>query len=144
MVMGKRPIAARYLTSWFPLDVLSVFPFDAIISRFSMADSNEVGVVTLLKSARLVKAAKVLRLLKVVKLLRLMRLPRLFSRLEQLLSRSLLNLIMLLGAALLLCNVVACSFYYVSAHFLVCPSEHLMPLHQMNNVRSIWLYDAAV
>jgi hypothetical protein len=78
-----------------------------------------VGVVTLLKSARLVKAAKVLRLLKVVRLLRLMRLPRLFSRLEQLLSRSLLNLIMLLGAALLLCNVVACTFYYVSAHFLV-------------------------
>ena len=73
-VADRRMIAKTYLKGWFPLDLISVVPFDAI--------GKAVPVVSNLQALRM------LRLLKLLKLLRLIRAQRVFQRWEDSISIS--------------------------------------------------------
>ena len=52
-------IAKRYLTTWFPLDVITIIPFDVVSLAGALPPSSKS--VKLLRVARLFKLAKVLR-----------------------------------------------------------------------------------
>jgi len=66
----QRYIACRYLKSWFPLDIISLIPFD-FISFVSASDS--------ISQAKAIKLVRLLRLLKLVRLCRTLRLFRHFE-----------------------------------------------------------------
>merc|ERR1740121_2499028 len=70
MECRQRAIAYHYLTTWFPVDFLSVVPFDLISVLSQRGQFNRV------------KAVKVIRLLRLVKLMRIVRASRLFRRFE--------------------------------------------------------------
>lgn len=63
-------VVKRYLRTWFPIDVMCIFPFDAV-ALFSQS-----------KEMQKIKAVKVLRVLGLLKLGRLFRASRLFRRFE--------------------------------------------------------------
>lgn len=63
-------IASRYLTGWFPIDFVSILPFDLLSI---VMDSN---------SLQQLKVVRVIRLLRLIKLLRVLRSARIFKRIE--------------------------------------------------------------
>lgn len=74
-------IAQHYLHGWFPLDLLSVFPFELIITGSKRsegtADTKNLRLIAFVKAPRLLRLSKVLRYLDrlgnatVIKILRL-------------------------------------------------------------------------
>lgn len=75
LVTSRRDIAARYLTGFFSIDVVSTIPWDFVLSNGSL------GLVQLFKASKLIKLSKAFRILKIVRILRLLKaripLPRL-------------------------------------------------------------------
>jgi potassium voltage-gated channel Eag-related subfamily H protein 7 len=70
LVTDRRRIVKAYLFGWFPIDFISVVPFDIA----NVVGDNE-AVADL-------KILKVVRLLRLIKLLRIMRASRVIKRLE--------------------------------------------------------------
>ena len=70
LVFHHPTVVRSYLKGWFPIDVISVFPFDLISF---MLNTSSVGKM---------KVLRILRLLRLVKLLRILRAARIFARLE--------------------------------------------------------------
>jgi hypothetical protein len=89
LVRNFKSIRNNYLLSWFPIDLLSILPFDAI-SQFSGS-----------KELESLKIIKVVRLLRLLKLARIFKASRIFKRLESRLSIS-YSIIGLLKFAVLL------------------------------------------
>jgi hypothetical protein len=56
-----RAVAARYLRTWFLIDVVSIFPFDAITG------GDEDGALKFVRLARLGKLLRLARLLRIIK-----------------------------------------------------------------------------
>lgn len=65
-ITSHKKIAYQYLTSWFVVDVLSIFPFDAILEGNANANA-------LIRVARIGKMYKVIRLFRLVKILKLVK-----------------------------------------------------------------------
>ena len=63
MVTSRRSIAASYIKSWFPLDVICLVPYDVIVAMAADAHTK-VGVFRLIRFLRLFRILKVLRILK--------------------------------------------------------------------------------
>ena len=81
-VKSHRRIMMNYLTSWFPVDFVSVIPVDNIM----MAVDTEN-----LRGASVLGAIRMLRLLRLLKLARILRASRIFSRWENQISMSYSN-----------------------------------------------------
>lgn len=67
-ITDQRLIAKRYLYSWFPIDFVSVLPFDT------------VGVIANSEEVKKMKAARIIRLARLLKLLRLLKSMRIINR----------------------------------------------------------------
>jgi hypothetical protein len=69
LVKDQRRIAYNYATSWFPIDFISVIPFDVIGLFLEGAFGN-------------LKALRMLRVIRLIKLARLIRSSRILNRLQ--------------------------------------------------------------
>jgi len=77
-VKDHKKIAKRYLTSWFPIDIISILPFDSIeVVAEEMSGKSPFG-----DNAQTLKIIKMIRLLRLLKLARILRASRIFSRWE--------------------------------------------------------------
>jgi hypothetical protein len=72
LVKDRGKIAARYARGWFPIDLVSIFPFENTDALFSSSHA----------SPQQLKMMRMLRLLRLIKMLRLLRASRIFTRLE--------------------------------------------------------------
>lgn len=70
-----RKVAKHYLVTWFPLDLLSIIPFD-VFGRWAGASGSSVKV----------RLIKIVRLLRLWKLARMVRAVRLFRRVQERMS----------------------------------------------------------
>lgn len=66
IIRNNRLMAIKYLTSWFPLDFLSIIPYDMLTNSLGLPDT--------------LKFIKIIRLLRVFKLLRVMKSMRILSK----------------------------------------------------------------
>jgi len=62
-------IAENYMTGWFLIDIISIFPFEFVLSQGSdSADLNGMAKITRIgRMYKLVKLTKLLRILKILK-----------------------------------------------------------------------------
>ena len=63
IIEDRCEIAKSYLTGWFIIDVLAIFPFDVLMNANQMN-----GMVRLTRLSRLYKVIKLLRLVRIFKL----------------------------------------------------------------------------
>ena len=71
----KKLIAKRYISFWFWIDLISIFPFDDITSLFISSDSNDKQnnsnmLIRTLKMGKIGKLIRLMRLVKVFKILK--------------------------------------------------------------------------
>jgi CRP-like cAMP-binding protein len=126
LVISKRMIAWKYLTTWFWIDVISTIPLD---DMFSFA-TNHFG------STKIVKALKITKLLKVVRLLRLLRLTRLVklnSYLEMIedflgISPALFELLSVLVQVFFAVHLSCCAWWGLTT-IIASPTEQWYPEH---------------
>jgi hypothetical protein len=78
-VKSHRKIAARYLKGWFPIDIISVIPFDNIMMGVDTSGISNPAIFSMIR---------MLRLLRLIKLARILRASRIFSRWENSISMS--------------------------------------------------------
>lgn len=98
-----RAIRINYLGSWFPIDLLSIIPFD-LIAILANSDSLE-GL----------KIIRIIRLLRLLKLARIFKASRIFKRLESTLSVSfsVIGLIKFATILLVMGHWMACAWCMV-------------------------------
>ena len=70
MIKDHRLIAHRYLTTYFPIDFVTILPFDSI--KYMVPDSSGSETET--------KTLRIVRLMRLWKLLRILRASRLYER----------------------------------------------------------------
>ena len=102
LVTQWKPIAVRYLRTWFVVDTLSTLPIDGIVSAFvDNAARTDLNALKIVRILRLVRLIKLIRLLKLAKF-----------------SRSVVATLSLNPAMLRLLTLIVRIVY--SAHFLAC------------------------
>jgi hypothetical protein len=69
LVYDHRRIAVQYLSTWFPFDLLSTLPFEAMVSG---AQQNDLATLKIFRLIRLVRLAKLLKLLSSEAFLRIL------------------------------------------------------------------------
>ena len=104
LVFHHPTVVRSYLKGWFPIDVVSVFPFDLIAL---LMNTSSVGRM---------KVLRILRLLRLVKLLRILRAARIFARLETQynIDYSMLELVRFAVLALVTSHWMACAWGLVA------------------------------
>jgi hypothetical protein len=65
-ITSPKLIAINYIRGWFTIDILSIFPFDVVLSGNSNANA-------LIRIARIGKMYKILRLFRLLKILKLVK-----------------------------------------------------------------------
>lgn len=102
-------IAYNYLTGWFVLDFVSIFPFDVIAAETGGEET-----------AGRLRIIRTIRLLKLAKLLRIVRANRIFTRWRNLigLTYSMVQLLQFLVVIMVLAHWSACVFYLWSSLFM--------------------------
>ena len=70
-ITDRKLIIKNYLTGWFAIDFLAVFPFEPVIlALYTGTDEMEIGNLTSIgKTARLARASKIFRLVRFIKVL---------------------------------------------------------------------------
>ena len=115
MNCGK--IAKNYLTGWFVVDLIAVFPTYAI-ERAGFAQLGEERTNNLIRLARLPRLYKLIRLLRIFKIIKVLkynaRFKRLFGRLNLDLGTSRVMRIMIF--CIFIAHLFAC-FFFMSAKF---------------------------
>ena len=107
-VKSHKKIAHRYLTSWFPIDLVSILPFDSIEVFAEMTSgSSPFG-----DSGGTLKIIKMIRLLRLLKLARILRASRIFSRWENELGMSYQKMELIKWSILIFCvmHLLACAW----------------------------------
>ena len=62
---NRKDLAKKYCLGWFPIDFLSVFPFEKLMK----SSGDFAGMVRIFRVSKLYKIVKIMRLIKVVKLM---------------------------------------------------------------------------
>ena len=105
-VTNVKMISKNYLKSWFMIDVLSIFPFDAVMDGYSNANS-------LVRVARIGKLYKIIRLFRLIKILKMVKsnkkLVHHFSE-HMKINNGMERLLMFLGVLVILVHTAACFF----------------------------------
>ena len=100
LIIDRREVAWRYLTFWFPIDVVSTLPFDKIVT-----DGQTQNV-------RLIRA---LRLVRVVKLFKLLGSEKLQEALEDAgINPQIVGVVILIFQLLFVGHLVACGWYFMT------------------------------
>lgn len=104
LILSYRTVARRYLTGFFIIDVLSVFPMEPVM-RLAEPD--------VAKSAN---ALKILRLVRLMKLGRLFKLKKLSALLEEKLNLSLqmMDMIKVMCKVVFLVHLLACFMFWIA------------------------------
>ena len=104
LIFHHPTIIKTYLKGWFPIDVVSIMPFDLVSLLF---ENSDVGKLKILR---------VLRLLRLMKLLRILRAGRIFQRLETQyqIDYAQLELVKFVILALVTSHWMACAFGIVA------------------------------
>ena len=102
-----RKVAKHYLSRWFWVDLVSVFPLNFILGSWA-------EVTTLFKLLRVIRLAKIFRLLKVYRMLRVIRLPAFIETMEMHMDKSLVNIFLAIFVVILALHLAACLFYYMA------------------------------
>ena len=107
-VKSHKKIAHRYLTSWFPIDLLSILPFDSVEVFAEMSS----GASPFGDSGGTLKIIKMIRLLRLLKLARILRASRIFSRWENELGMSYQKMELIKWSILIFCvmHLLACGW----------------------------------
>ena len=111
LVTNRKQIACDYISSWFFLDVISIFPFEFI---FSKLDGN---VGNLAKISRIGKLYKLIRIMRMIKMIRLFKdRKKIASNLDSLLkiSAGMERLTFLLLFMAFFNHLVACLWVFVA------------------------------
>ena len=66
LIEDRKVLAANYLTSWFLIDFISVFPFELLAEN----KSDYAGLVRIFRIAKLYKIIKVFRMVKLIKVMK--------------------------------------------------------------------------
>ena len=105
MITDHRTIVRKYLFGWFPIDCVSIVPYDLI---GAMMQDDSLGNLKVLRA---------IRLLRLAKLLRIIRLGRLFRRFEATheVNYAVLALNKFGFGILFLAHWMACLFYLIAA-----------------------------
>ena len=105
-VTSNRRIARHYGFGWFPIDFVSILPFDMFGMIFESKDVSQL------------KMMRLIRLLRLVKLARVLRASRVLARLEQKITirYSTQSLIKFTIVSLMMGHWLAC-FFYLSSQF---------------------------
>jgi hypothetical protein len=75
-VTNRKEIAYEYLTSWFPIDFISIVPIGTIMEAISPpkdGESNSSSSNLLLRTAKLGKIYKFIRLFRLVKVFKILK-----------------------------------------------------------------------
>ncbi|OQR98670.1 voltage-gated ion channel superfamily [Achlya hypogyna] len=98
--------AREYLTTWFPIDFISIVPFDYFATFLPSAGSN----------SNLLKLPRLLRMFRLTKILKIVVASRIFKRYEMRISIKYgwIRLIKFAGGILLLTHWMACFVYLVA------------------------------
>lgn len=74
-VVDLKLIAKKYVSSWFGIDILAIFPFEAVEALLRSEDSQNSNLISvkLTRLARLPRLYKLLRVLRLLKMLRIFR-----------------------------------------------------------------------
>lgn len=107
-VKSHKKIAHRYLTSWFPIDLISILPFDSVEVFAEMSS----GASPFGDSGGTLKIIKMIRLLRLLKLARILRASRIFSRWENELGMSYQKMELIKWSILIFCvmHLLACGW----------------------------------
>lgn len=65
-ITSQKMIAVNYIKGWFTIDILSIFPFDLIMS----GNSNANALIRLARIGKMYKMVKLFRLFKILKLVK--------------------------------------------------------------------------
>lgn len=82
IVKSHSRIASHYLKGWFPIDLISVIPFDNIMMGIDTSGISNASIFSMIR---------MLRLLRLIKLARILRASRIFSRWENSIALSSAN-----------------------------------------------------
>jgi len=122
-VADLRSIGFLYLTGWFPVDLVSVLPFDSVSFVLQTVDP------TASESLSTLKILRIIRLARLIKLLRVVRASRLLNRYES-----------GLGLSFSWISITKCSFgMLVIAHWLAC-AFHLVPMFVDASPHESWIF----
>ncbi|GMH39840.1 LOW QUALITY PROTEIN: hypothetical protein BSKO_07744 [Bryopsis sp. KO-2023] len=108
IVMGRSSLMRNYCKTWFGIDVVSVMPWDLVLS------SKKLGFLQLVKAARIIKLMKIVKLLKMVKLLRVIKVPTAFESIEVKFGRAFVRMVSFFLAAIMTLHFTGCVFHYVA------------------------------
>ncbi|CAD8096093.1 unnamed protein product [Paramecium sonneborni] len=108
-ISQRRMIALNYLKLWFWLDLISSFPYDAIIS-LTIEEDNQQEIQ---RNTQIIKIMRVLRFVKVIRLMRALKLKKIINQIEDSLSldKSITSFIQFLK----ICLIILCL-----SHWLAC------------------------
>lgn len=109
VIDDRKTLAKLYVTGWFPIDIMAIFPFDLILSS---ADFNQL--VRVARFGRLYKLIKLTRLLRILKVLK--EKSNLIKQLNDVLKIGLgfERLFFFLMIFLIMCHLVSCLFIIVA------------------------------
>ena len=71
-ITDRKLIVKNYISGWFAIDFLSVFPFEPVILAIYSGSGNDMNIGNLTsigKTARLARASKIFRLVRFIKVL---------------------------------------------------------------------------
>jgi hypothetical protein len=105
-VTNHRSIAKRYITSWFVLDVLSIFPFELILDESKKSVSSGMQAIRIARISKLNKLIRFLRLARLSRALKVKKKPKMLRsiRIQETKNRMML----FLGSFCLIVHLLAC------------------------------------
>ena len=115
LIEDRKTIAMNYLTSWFFIDFLAIFPFERILGEGGQTDLNSSN--EMVRLAKLGRLYKVLRLIKLVRLLKLGKSQNnFFAQVKAILqiSAAFERIVMFIIIFLMICHIVACLWIIIA------------------------------
>eukprot|EP00953_Heterococcus_sp_UTEX-ZZ885_P030681 16194-Heterococcus_DN1.PRE.6 len=108
LVTDHKPVAMRYLRTWFFPDLLSTVPFDHVIPLLiGGVDGDQI------RSLKLIRAVRLFRLLK---LMRIMRLSRKMENIDltQYINPATVRLLKMLSKILFVAHLISCGWFLIN------------------------------
>ena len=103
MVETHREIATRYLKTWFVFDIISIFPFEAVMKGTSLSKAS-----TTVRIARISKIGKMTRFVRIVKFMNVFRRAKKTLKDQVKINSSLLRMMTFFGACLICVHLFSC------------------------------------
>lgn len=103
MVETHREIALRYLKSWFFFDIISIFPFEAVMKGSPLSKAS-----TTVRIARISKIGKMTRFVRIVKFMNVFRRAKKTLKEQVKINSSIIRMVSFFGACLISLHLFSC------------------------------------